>query len=107
LAHTPETVAQLTRCRPLKIAPYAVLIVQMKVGDEAQDTLCQKLHDDLTAAGIDVLWDERKKVRPGAKFKDLGGHPKSGQLRSLQKRPVEKGSSRGPTLKGRKPVAPH
>jgi len=55
---------------PLEIAPYAALIVQMKVGDEAQDTLCQKLHDDLTNAGIDVLWDERKKVRPGAKFKD-------------------------------------
>ena len=55
---------------PLEIAPYAALIVQMKVGDEAQDALCQKLHDDLEAAGIDVLWDERKKVRPGAKFKD-------------------------------------
>ena len=55
---------------PLEIAPYAALIVQMKVGDEAQDALCQKLHDDLTAAGVDVLWDERKKVRPGAKFKD-------------------------------------
>jgi len=55
---------------PLEIAPYAALIVQMKVGDEAQDALCQKLNDDLEAAGIDVLWDERKKVRPGAKFKD-------------------------------------
>ena len=55
---------------PLEIAPYAALIVQMKVGDEAQDALCQKLHDDLEAAGVDVLWDERKKVRPGAKFKD-------------------------------------
>ena len=55
---------------PLEIAPYAALIVQMKVGDEAQDALCQKLNDELEAAGIDVLWDERKKVRPGAKFKD-------------------------------------
>jgi len=55
---------------PLEIAPYGCLIVQMRAGDEAQDALCQKLHDDLTAAGVDVLWDERKKVRPGAKFKD-------------------------------------
>ncbi|MDF1800864.1 MAG: proline--tRNA ligase [Planctomycetota bacterium] len=55
---------------PLEIAPYACLMVQMKVGDEAQDALCQKIHDELTAAGVDVLWDERKKVRPGAKFKD-------------------------------------
>jgi len=49
---------------PLEIAPYAALIVQMKVGDEAQDALCQKLHDDLTNAGIDVLWDKRKRSAP-------------------------------------------
>ena len=55
---------------PVQIAPYSVLIVQMRVGDEAQDALAQELYDTLGAAGIDVMWDDRKKVNPGAKFKD-------------------------------------
>ena len=55
---------------PLEIAPYAVVLIQMKVGDETQDAVCTRIHDELEAAGIDVLWDERPKVRPGAKFKD-------------------------------------
>ncbi|MAB78004.1 MAG: proline--tRNA ligase [Planctomycetes bacterium] len=55
---------------PVPIAPYTVHIVQMSVGDETQDALASKLHDDLEGRGVDVLWDDRKKVRPGAKFKD-------------------------------------
>ncbi len=55
---------------PLQIAPYAVHLVQMKPGDEAQDALAQELHDTLEAQGVDVLWDDRPKVSPGAKFKD-------------------------------------
>ncbi len=55
---------------PEPIAPYRVLIVQMKAGDEAQDKLAQELHDALEAKGIDVLWDDRPKLSPGAKFKD-------------------------------------
>jgi prolyl-tRNA synthetase len=55
---------------PLPIAPYSVHLVQMKVGAEEQDALAQELHDKLEEHGVDVLWDERKKVSPGAKFKD-------------------------------------
>ncbi len=55
---------------PIPIAPYTVMIVQMRAGDEAQDALAQEVHDNLEAAGIDVLWDDRKKVSPGVKFKD-------------------------------------
>ncbi len=55
---------------PLPIAPYAVHLVQMKAGNEAQDALAQEIHDKLEESGVDVLWDERKKVSPGAKFKD-------------------------------------
>jgi len=55
---------------PLQIAPYAVQLVQMKAGLEDQDALALEIHDALEAEGIDVLWDERKKVAPGAKFKD-------------------------------------
>jgi prolyl-tRNA synthetase len=55
---------------PLPIAPYAVHLIQMKAGNEEQDALALEIHDKLQAAGVDVLWDERKKVNPGAKFKD-------------------------------------
>ncbi len=55
---------------PEPIAPYRVLIVQMKAGDEAQDRLALELHDALEAKGVDVLWDDRPKLSPGAKFKD-------------------------------------
>ncbi|MFT7668981.1 MAG: prolyl-tRNA synthetase [Planctomycetota bacterium] len=55
---------------PLPIAPYSVIIIQMRPGDEAQDAVAQEAHDNLEAAGIDVIWDERKKISPGARFKD-------------------------------------
>ena len=55
---------------PLPIAPYAVHLIQMKAGNEEQDALALEIHDTLQDAGVDVLWDERKKVNPGAKFKD-------------------------------------
>jgi len=55
---------------PLPIAPYAVHLVQMKPGDAAQDALALEIHDGLEARGVDVLWDDRPKVSPGAKFKD-------------------------------------
>ena len=55
---------------PLPIAPYAVHMVQMKAGNAEQDALAQEIHVKLEQSGVDVLWDERKKVSPGAKFKD-------------------------------------
>jgi prolyl-tRNA synthetase len=55
---------------PIPIAPYTVLIVQLRPGDEAQDRVAQEVHERLEAAGVDVLWDERPKVSPGARFKD-------------------------------------
>ena len=55
---------------PLPIAPYSVLLVQMKVGNTDQDALADELHRTLESEGIDVLWDDRPKVSPGAKFKD-------------------------------------
>ncbi len=54
---------------PLPIAPYSVMIIQMRTGDEAQDALAEELHDRLEADGVDVLWDDRK-LGAGAKFKD-------------------------------------
>lgn len=54
---------------PLPIAPYHVMLIQMRAGDEAQDALAQELHDQLEAEGVEVLWDDRK-GGAGAKFKD-------------------------------------
>ena len=54
---------------PMSVAPYHVIITEMKPGDEAQDKLAAKLHDELSAKGVEVLLDDRDE-RPGVKFKD-------------------------------------
>lgn len=54
---------------PMSLAPYEVLLVPVKVPDEASMSAAQQLHDQLTAAGIDVLLDDRD-CRAGVKFKD-------------------------------------
>ena len=54
---------------PMSVAPYHVIITEMKPGDEAQDAVSQRIYDALTAAGVEVLWDDRNE-RPGVKFKD-------------------------------------
>lgn len=61
---------------PVAIAPYQVVIVPINIKDEAQMTLCEKLYDDLTTAGLEVVFDDRDE-RSGVKFKDadLIGYP--------------------------------
>jgi prolyl-tRNA synthetase len=54
---------------PVALAPYEVLVVPVKVPDEASMKAAQGLHDQLTAASIDVLLDDRD-CRAGVKFKD-------------------------------------
>ncbi len=54
---------------PMSVAPYHVIITQVKPGDAAQDEVSQKIYDELTAAGVEVVWDDRDE-RPGVKFKD-------------------------------------
>ena len=58
------------------LAPYEVLLVPMKVKDEETMKVVQSLHDDLEAAGVDVLVDDRD-ARAGVKFNDadLVGFP--------------------------------
>ncbi|MDO4928461.1 MAG: proline--tRNA ligase [Corynebacterium sp.] len=54
---------------PVSMAPYPVhLVVANK--DEAALAAADELAATLDAAGIDVLFDDRKKVSPGVKFKD-------------------------------------
>ena len=61
---------------PDEVAPFQVGIANLKVGDGATDAACAKIYKALTAAGIDVLYDDRDE-RPGAKFAtmDLIGLP--------------------------------
>ncbi len=54
---------------PVALAPYEVLLVPLVVSDEKTMQVAGKLHDDLQAAGVDVLMDDRN-ARAGVKFKD-------------------------------------
>ena len=61
---------------PEAIAPFDVIILNLKQGDAACDGACEKLYAELTAGGADVLYHDSDE-RPGAKFAtaDLIGIP--------------------------------
>lgn len=54
---------------PLGIAPYKVIIVIPNLNDDSQITVAHQLYEQLWAAGIDTLLDDRDE-RAGVKFKD-------------------------------------
>ncbi len=54
---------------PKSIAPFSVLIVALDPREKEVMDTAEKLYDELTAAGIDVLFDDRDE-RAGFKFKD-------------------------------------
>ena len=54
---------------PVAVAPYHVIITLMKPDDDVQLTLAEKVHDELSAKGVEVMLDDRDE-RPGVKFKD-------------------------------------
>lgn len=54
---------------PAAVAPYTVALIPLNVTDETVMTTAGALYDELSAAGIDVLMDDRDQ-RPGFKFKD-------------------------------------
>lgn len=54
---------------PHELAPYKALVLPLNVKDEQCLSAALKLHDDLEAAGVETLLDDREQ-RPGAKFKD-------------------------------------
>ena len=54
---------------PMSIAPFHVLIASLDVADAEVAAVSKRLYDELTAKGMEVLWDDRD-VRPGPKFKD-------------------------------------
>jgi prolyl-tRNA synthetase len=56
-------------CWPVSLAPYTVLIVPIKMDNQAQAEAAQRIYEVLEAAGIDCLIDDRDE-RPGVKFND-------------------------------------
>jgi prolyl-tRNA synthetase len=61
---------------PEQVAPFKATILNLKQGDAATDGASEALYKDLTAKGVDVLYDDTEQ-RPGAKFAtaDLIGVP--------------------------------
>jgi prolyl-tRNA synthetase len=61
---------------PVSVAPFEAVLINLKAGDAACDVACNKLYDELTAEGIDMLYDDRDQGA-GAKFTtaDLIGIP--------------------------------
>ncbi|ABM61483.1 proline--tRNA ligase [Halorhodospira halophila] len=57
-------------CWPAPIAPFQVALVAIKAEDPAVAEAAEALYADLTASGIDVLYDDRD-ARPGVKFADM------------------------------------
>ena len=53
---------------PISLAPYQVHICTLGKEENVAVT-AKKLHDELEAAGVEVIWDDRDE-RPGVKFKD-------------------------------------
>ncbi len=61
---------------PEPVAPFKVVILNLKQGAADTDAACEQLYRDLTAKGVDVLYDDRDE-RAGGKFAtaDLIGIP--------------------------------
>ncbi|NJM35627.1 MAG: proline--tRNA ligase [Rhodomicrobium sp.] len=61
---------------PPSVAPFTVGLLNLKAGDGATDTACEKLYHGLAAAEIETLYDDTEE-RAGAKFNtmDLIGLP--------------------------------
>ncbi len=54
---------------PLPLAPVQVIVLNLDLKNEAITAAAEQLHQELEAAGLEVLYDDRDE-RPGSKFKD-------------------------------------
>jgi len=54
---------------PVPLAPYEVAVLDLQQDDPAVVSTATRVYDELTAAGIEVLYDDRNE-RAGVKFKD-------------------------------------
>jgi prolyl-tRNA synthetase len=59
---------------PKEVAPFAVHLISLGSKDAEvagrTERFASELHDELTRAGIEVLWDDRSGISAGAKFAD-------------------------------------
>lgn len=55
---------------PIPIAPFEAVVAALNVKDAALVAVAEDLYEQLRAAGVDVLLDDRK-LSPGARMKDL------------------------------------
>jgi prolyl-tRNA synthetase len=54
---------------PVPLAPYEVAVLDLQQDDQNVVATATRIYDELTAAGIEVLYDDRNE-RAGVKFKD-------------------------------------
>jgi prolyl-tRNA synthetase len=54
---------------PDPVAPFDLALINLRPGDGDCDAACEGIYAKLTAAGVDVLYDDRDE-RPGVKFAD-------------------------------------
>ena len=54
---------------PVSVAPYHAIISLVNIKDEEQVAAAERIYEELTRAGVEVLLDDRNE-RPGVKFKD-------------------------------------
>ena len=54
---------------PDTIAPFSISLINLRVSDDGCNDVCEGIFEELTAAGIDVIYDDRD-MGAGAKFKD-------------------------------------
>ncbi|MEI7512690.1 MAG: aminoacyl--tRNA ligase-related protein [Candidatus Uhrbacteria bacterium] len=59
---------------PIQVAPYHVYLASLHSKDESVrariQSVAQETYDQLWAAGVEVLWDDREGISPGEKFAD-------------------------------------
>ena len=55
---------------PISIAPWEVHICCLRADDEETRAVADKLYQECMQAGIEVIYDDREGVRPGAMFSD-------------------------------------
>jgi len=55
---------------PVSVSPFTVAVVSLNVNDEKIVSVSEKIYSDLTAMGIDVIYDDRK-LSAGIKLKDI------------------------------------
>ena len=55
---------------PESVAPWNVGLINLKVGDDECDSVCETLYAAARSAGVDVLYDDRDE-RAGGKFADM------------------------------------